>query len=105
MRKIELMHHYFGRGEGQCRDCSHLQEGMYHDRVLRKCDVYGMTHSEASDWALKYPACGQKNKPYNGREMIRFVTPSNGVCKATAAEIDGQTEIESTVQIGGFDSE
>lgn len=90
MRKLELMHFYFGKGEGQCKDCSHLQAGRYHDKMLRKCDVYGMTHSEASDWALKYPACGMKNKQWSGGNMIRFVTPSNGVSKAPEEPLEGQ---------------
>lgn len=90
MRKIELMHFYFGKGEGQCKDCSHLQTGRYHDRMLRKCDIYGMTHSEASDWALKYPACGQKNKPWTGGDMIRFVTPAGAEAKRPEPPLDGQ---------------
>ena len=90
MRKIELMHFYFGKGEGQCKDCSHLQTGRYHDRMLRKCDIYGMTHSEASDWALKYPACGQKNKPWNGGDMIRFVTTAGAETKRPEPPLDGQ---------------
>lgn len=103
MRKIELMHFYFGKGEGQCRDCSHLREGVYHDRVLRKCAVYGMTHSEASDWALKYPACGQKNKAWSGGMMIRFVTPK-GHPKPPEELLEGQMALEM-VQIGGTNSE
>ena len=97
MRKIELMHHYFGRGEEQCRDCSHLQSGRYHDRMLRKCDVYGMTHSEASDWNLSFPACGQKNKPYNGGMIIRFVT--------SKVRADRATEIEGQLEMGGGGNE
>lgn len=38
--------------------------------MLQKCEVYGVTHSEATDWAQKWPACGLKNKPYAGRQII-----------------------------------
>ena len=50
MRKIALMHRLFGVCEGHaCRECSNLVNGRYHDRILTKCNVYGLTHSEASD--------------------------------------------------------
>ena len=84
------MHHYFGKGEGQCKDCSNLTEGWHSGTYVRKCLVYGNTHSAASDWAYKYPACGQKNKPWSNGNMIRFVTP--GKTKTTKPEppLEGQ---------------
>lgn len=39
---------------------------------LRKCTVYGATHSEASDWRKKYEACGLYNKPWSGKEWLLF---------------------------------
>lgn len=68
--KIDLMYEYFGYGEGYCRDCEHFKAGRYHDKTLQKCEVYGMTHSEATDWKQKYMACGLFNKPYKGDRTI-----------------------------------
>ena len=81
----------FGAGDGTCADCCHLRSGYYGDRKLRKCYVYGMTHSEASDWALSYPACGQKNKPYHG-EMIIRMKPRSGMKKQEII-LDGQAKV------------
>ena len=61
-RKIEAMHILYGTGEGFCDDCPFFHEGWYHDRHYFKCVVYGMTHSEATDWRRKYAACGLKHK-------------------------------------------
>lgn len=74
LRKIDLMHHIFDKVEGHtCKECSNLVEGEYHDRVLRKCKVYGLTHSEASDWRKKFVACGMFNKQWHDKPIIRLV--------------------------------
>lgn len=58
-RKIFAMHERFGTcGALRCKDCNHLVGGKYHDRQLYKCELYGLTHSEATDWRLSYQACG-----------------------------------------------
>lgn len=70
-RKIDAMHAYFGViQDKQCKDCSNFIHGRYHTRVLSKCTVYGATHSEASDWRMKYVACGMFNKEWKGGEMM-----------------------------------
>lgn len=52
LRKLALMHRFFGVLDGHtCRECSNFIKGKYHDKVLCKCKVYGITHSEATDWA------------------------------------------------------
>lgn len=60
-RKIDAMHILYGTGEGSCSDCQFFMEGYYHDRKLFKCSVYGVTHSEATDWRKSYLACGLKH--------------------------------------------
>ena len=68
-RKIDLMHLVYGSAQsGQCKDCPHFTEGYYHDRKLMKCSVYGMTHSEATDWRKKWPACALINLPFPDNE-------------------------------------
>ena len=77
LRKIDLMHRQFGKCDGHtCGECSNLVEGRYHDKILRKCKVYGMTHSEASDWAKRWLACGLFNKHWADKPIIRIVRPT-----------------------------
>ena len=74
-RKIDLMYQLFGKTEGLCRDCSHYQRYHYRDKPYRKCEVYGITNSEASDWVGRYQACGLFNREYSRNDVIRFVSP------------------------------
>ena len=84
LRKLALMHQKFGRCEGHiCGECSNLISGCYRGRTLRKCEVYGLTHSEASDWAKRWVACGMLNRIYAGRPIIELVrgkkVPTDGL--------------------------
>ena len=74
-RKIDLMHKMFGKAEQLCKDCGHFLREKYRGKTYRKCEVYGVTNSEASDWNASYQACGLFGKPYDGRKIIDFVTP------------------------------
>ena len=68
------MYRQFGKTPGQtCGTCSNFVSGRYHTRTLRKCSVYGLTHSEASDWAKRWEACGCYNKEWTGGEIIQLV--------------------------------
>ena len=74
LRKLALMHQQFGVCYGRtCGECSNLVSGRYRGRILRKCKVYGLTHSEASDWAKRWVACGMLNGIYAGRPIIELV--------------------------------
>ena len=78
LRKMALMHKQFGRCEGHiCGECSNLISWKYRGRSLRKCRVYGLTHSEASDWAKNWAACGIFNGVYTGRPIIELVKAGN----------------------------
>lgn len=96
LRKIDLMHRQFGKTEGHtCRECNNLVKGRYRSRTLNKCKVYGLTHSEASDWAQRYEACGMFNKPWGDKPIIRQVRPSRKEREEQArAPIEGQLCIE-----------
>lgn len=73
LRKIELMHKMFGCCEGHvCGECDNLARVRANDKLLRKCSVYGLTHSEASDWTLRFTACGMFNTHYDGLPIIEF---------------------------------
>lgn len=91
MKKIDLMHKLFGKNHAhKCEECSHFHSGRYHDRTLFKCDVYGLTHSEASDWRKSYLACGLFNQPYSGRNIIRLATPDT---KTDDGPLEGQIKL------------
>ena len=78
LRKLALMHQKFGRCESHiCGECSNLISVCYAGRILRKCTIYGVTHSEASDWAKRWYACGLFNGTYTGRPIIELVKPGN----------------------------
>lgn len=91
IRKMELMHREFGTTEGKtCGNCSNFVSGKYRDRILRKCTVYGLTHSEASDWAKRWQACGMYGKEWHGGDIIRLVVP----IKEPTLELEGQIGLE-----------
>lgn len=95
LRKISLMHRLFGVCDGHaCRECSNLVKGRYHDRILTKCKAYGMTHSEASDWAGRWQACGAFNQAINRGPVIRDVVPDRRQKETDSSPLDGQMMIE-----------
>lgn len=58
MRKIEAMHKEYGRLEGKkCGDCCNLSS-YTQGRTWYKCEAYGVSSSEATDWAKRNIACG-----------------------------------------------
>ncbi|MDR1703478.1 MAG: hypothetical protein LBS19_02165 [Clostridiales bacterium] len=74
-RKIDLMHKLYGISAQICGDCCNYVSELYHDKKLRKCERYGLTHSEASDWKKSAAACGMFNVPMKDNEapVIRTV--------------------------------
>lgn len=95
LRKIELMHRQFGKCEGHtCGECSSLEEYRYNTRTYRKCKAYGVTNSEASDWAMRWQACGLFNKPWD-KPIIRLVRPKKKEKEeANRIPLDGQIRME-----------
>ena len=74
LRKLDLMHRQFGKCHGHtCGECSNFtgSPGSY-----KKCKVYGISKSEASDWAKRWLACGLFNKPWEDKEIMRLVRPT-----------------------------
>ena len=58
IRKIEAMHMLFGKCENaKCENCLFLSSVLY-SRKYYKCDIYGDSRSEATDWAKSWTACG-----------------------------------------------
>lgn len=101
-KKIELMYELFGKKDGKrCGECSNLICGRYHDRILRKCEAYGLTHSEASDWVKRWEACGLFNAEYTGRQVIEIAKRRNYENKARDKRnmeiVDGQISMDFEV--------
>lgn len=91
--KIDKMHKLFGKSEHKCRECEHFKKidtaGIMARRFVQKSECYGITHSESSDWAEKWQACGLFNQPYRGKLVIdvRMVKSDEEI------EIDGQLSL------------
>lgn len=51
MNGIEFMHNFFGSGHAsnKCGTCNHLVS-VIANRKYFKCECFGNTNSEASDW-------------------------------------------------------
>lgn len=90
-RKNDAMRQEYGTDYNhKCGECSNFVSGRYHDRILQKCEGYGLKHAEASDWAQKWTACGMFNKSFEGkRPLIECLTRP----AADATPIDGQIEL------------
>lgn len=95
MRKIDLMHHRFGKCEGHtCKECSNLVWHKY-DKKYYKCIVYGESYSEATDWRVSYMACGMLNKEWNGGRIVELVRAGSEFNRKKEIEpLDGQVEFE-----------
>ena len=73
IRKIDLMHREFGFSPGnKCKTCSNLVSHLY-DKRYYKCVLYGESCSEATDWVLKWDACGKYNQEYDGIRIVKLV--------------------------------
>ena len=69
VKKIDAMHMLFGTcADRKCADCDHLCSRIY-DRRYYKCELYGDSASEATDWAKSWTACGLIDDP-NGAEQF-----------------------------------
>ena len=87
LKKHELMYSLFGKSEDKCKDCKHYTSYRYHDKRYRKCEVYGLTCSEATDWKANSDACGLFNKDTQHENIVRLAT---GGKKKKDIQIDGQ---------------
>ena len=91
-KKIDAMHVWYGIADGQCKDCPHLISFRYNDKILHKCEAYGISHSEATDWRLKYVACGLKNLPLPDEKPV--FDRIRGQREYVSEQIEGQIEME-----------
>lgn len=88
IRKIEKMHLMFGKADGKrCEECNHLLRYRHHDRTVTKCEVYGDTRSEATDWSGRHRACGLYRKEYGGDIHIVRLSISDRADNQIAGQI------------------
>ena len=95
IRKLDAMHREYGLHSGfRCKDCCNYVSGRYHDRILRKCAAYGLTHSEASDWRANGVACGLFGRDFNEMGELPMIERLKRVRRREPdAELDGQIGI------------
>lgn len=90
--RIDMMHKLFGEiPDRKCKDCPHLCSYRASHKWY-KCECYGETASAASDWRLKWAACGLIDKEYDGYPIIRRVRALNAK-KKTPTQIEGQVSL------------
>ena len=88
--KIALMHERFGSNEERkCKECDYYEHFRYRNKWYRKCRVYGMSHSEATDWNAGFVSCGCIDTPTNCRNIYKTKRPQRIV-----EQLNGQMEIQ-----------
>ena len=95
LRKIEAMHKEYGKQYGHtCSECQHLSS-YNQSRTWYKCEVYGDTRSESTDWAKRNLACGMFDKPFNSEKQLPLIEKLKRSARQQENEsIEGQMALE-----------
>ena len=73
MKKIEAMHNVYGKdAEHKCKECCNLS-AYSQNRTWHKCEMYGISSSEATDWAKSSMACGKFNIPFDANKNVPLI--------------------------------
>ena len=70
-KKIYVMYKLFGQcdnKDARCIECNHLTSYTA-GRKWYKCECYGTSSSEATDWRFSCHACGLFNQHYGGKPV------------------------------------
>ena len=63
-RQLDIMHKLYGKDHAhKCGNCCCFDAYKAWDKPRRKCERYGYSHSEATDWARSWTACGMFDVP------------------------------------------
>lgn len=94
-KKIEAMYLLFGAGPADktCRDCENLVTNQYAN-VYHKCRLYGIRCSEATDWRVRWPACGMFDREPEAGFVPVVDRLKHIPRRKTEPPIDGQTTME-----------
>ena len=91
-RKIKAMHELYGKQRGvRCYECEHLipYEGTF------RCEAYGLTSTNATQWWIYWTACGMRGKPLPDGYVPLYNRP---VCRQRPIEIiEGQMSMEDLI--------
>ncbi len=91
--KIAFMHERFGSPleEETCAGCCNLRRWTVGEKKVFKCQIYGASHSSATDWSDGFIRCGMYGRSQDG---IGNLYKQNKV-RAPAAEkpLPGQIEL------------
>ena len=94
------MHRLYGDGpaESKCGECVHLVK-IKRDRTYYKCALYGVSNSVATDWRVRWDACGlisHDPEPDNFQPVKDrlHTVPVNEQTRKQPEQIDGQIEME-----------
>ena len=70
--KIGFMHDYYGEDRGHaCWQCCHFERWQAGNKTVRKCNVYGISRSVATDWNASFTACGAFDKDVKEKNMYQ----------------------------------
>ena len=90
------MHKRFGIDwKNTCKDCRHCIKYTPTDRHYYKCELYGVSGSEATDWRLSWMACGKFNEQM---DMELF----NPVIKTLVNRREPEPQLEGQLHISAF---
>lgn len=93
-----MMHRMYGKTtDRKCGECRSLIKVQAGGKVVYKCLRYGDTRSTASDWRLKYEACGLFDKP-----IPRYWKPAIEVVKHLPKNVL-QPPLEGQMRIDDFE--
>ena len=67
--------------------------GTWHDKRYYKCEIYGISHGEATDWRRSYTACGMYNVPQDMRRWVPLAEQIKHSPKVLPP-LEGQMRIE-----------
>lgn len=96
-RKIDVMYARFGVGVGICGNCPHFVERIFGRRYF-KCEIYGLSYSEATDWRKNWLACGLIGK--EAEPGLRPVIETLQRAKEEEQPIDGQITMNDIIRGG-----
>lgn len=75
LEKIEIMYRNFGKTEGEiCRNCFHVVKNEM-GKTYNKCECYGLSSSEATDFPMMVTACGLFNKETDVKDIYKGNRP------------------------------
>lgn len=91
-RKITAMHREYGKDcAHKCADCPNLFVYIANKtKTCYKCMAYGVSSSEASDWAKSWTACGMYGHPARKGDTPLFERLKHAKRKADVEPLDGQ---------------